>query len=212
MAGILTILFGSKQKDIGGVDIDGFVQEEHTLSCDVTKNPVEDGADVTDHVQLESAKLTIDGIVTDSPIRLGVISNFVNAGRAITNLFSTTKRSIDAYNQLESLWKSREPFTVVTSLKRYENMVFEELSVPRNSLNSNSISFSASLMQIRIAKNDAFGGLLNVNGTVTNLAAPFRDRGSKLTALIPTSSPLASNSQVITDPINKGAAELFSKV
>lgn len=50
--------------------IDVSVREVHGLTAEATHNPVEEGADVTDHVRLMPRTLQIEGLVTNHPIAL----------------------------------------------------------------------------------------------------------------------------------------------
>lgn len=53
---------------IGTVVVDASVNEVHSLPATVTEHPVEQGADVTDHVRLQPLSLTIQGLITNNPI------------------------------------------------------------------------------------------------------------------------------------------------
>lgn len=60
----------SKHTVIGDVWIDVTLREAPDLSAEVTEHPVEQGADVTDHVRLKPLVLVIEGYVTNQPIEL----------------------------------------------------------------------------------------------------------------------------------------------
>ncbi len=209
MADVFSIIFGTGGGQIGTIQIDAVSEEEHSLRSEVTENPVEEGAQISDHVQLQALELRIDGVVSDSPLRFGAISSVLNAGQTISQLFGTTKASIDAYNEMVRLWKSRQPFNVLTSLRRYENMVFQEVSIPRRAATGNAIHFSATLREIRIAKTSATLNLSQLSDDSKNIAAKLLDLGARLTEVIPISSPLSAASSAITDPISKGASGIF---
>ena len=56
----------------------------------------------------------------------------------------------DVFDYLEELWKTREPFSIVTALRRYDNMIISSLSVPRSKSVGSSLQFSINCEEIRI--------------------------------------------------------------
>ena len=57
-----------------------------------------------------------------------------------------------AFEYLQELRDLRIPFTVVTSLKKYESMVLTNISVPQTAKDGKSLRFSATLEQIEIVQ------------------------------------------------------------
>lgn len=55
---------------IASIWIDVSVREQHNSSAEVTKFPVEEGADITDHVRLSPNQVVIEGVVTNQPLEL----------------------------------------------------------------------------------------------------------------------------------------------
>src|SRR5574342_5520 len=99
--------------------IDVTVAEEHELPAEVTAHPVEDGADITDHVRLTPISVTLEGIVSDTPI-----------GRLAEQRAPDGRPSDDAYAFLKLVRSRREPVTIETSLETFTNMILQHLSVP----------------------------------------------------------------------------------
>jgi len=219
---VLGILFGQKRTIIGGKDdgvggvlsrlsadlpkflntttgivVDATISEEHTSSCDLTENPVEDGAKVTDHVQLKPSELTIEGVISDSPLGYAIIGNIQNLVRSVATLFGRSSRSTDAFNNLRKLQESRKPFTVITGLKRYTNMIMTDLSVPRTATTGGAIHFRAVMKEIRIVKSKSAGGG-SLSSSVSDLGSPTKDLGSKVTDAVPVSSPLSATSNSVS--------------
>lgn len=203
LQGILSQTIGG----VAGIVVDATVSETHLSSCDLTENPVEDGAKITDHVQLKPSELTIEGVISDSPLGYAVVGNIQNLVRSTKSLFGGSSRSIDAYNDLLLLQKSRQPFTVITGLKRYENMIMTELSVPRTAQTGNAIHFRASMKEIRIVKSKTTG-LSSVASSVKSLAQKAKDLGQKVTDAVPAASQLNPSSTSVSAQ-NQGS--LFSK-
>lgn len=50
------------------LELDVDTQESHELVSDITEHPVEEGADVTDHVRPRLRRVTIEGFVSDTPL------------------------------------------------------------------------------------------------------------------------------------------------
>lgn len=58
----------------------------------------------------------------------------------------------DNFKYLEELWFNREPFTVVTVLDIYRDMIIEDLDVPRSANIGESLRFRMSLKQVKIVE------------------------------------------------------------
>ena len=121
---LLSFLFGAKKIKIGSVTIDASIKEDHESNCELTENPIESGADVIDHVSMLPKKLSIEGVVSDSPVSYFEIDPSTGKISTNFNFFGTSSRSKDAYDTLIKLQESRTPFKVVTGLKVYDNMCF----------------------------------------------------------------------------------------
>lgn len=55
---------------IADIWIDVSVREQHNLTAEKTRFPIEDGSDITDHVRIMPQQLVIEGVVTNQPIEL----------------------------------------------------------------------------------------------------------------------------------------------
>lgn len=122
-------LFIRTQRFIGGVQLDTVTIEDHDNSVLITKNPVEDGVDITDHAIIQPKLLFIQGAVTDTPLGAAAFGQLVDS---VTSLFGTTTptngtRSQNAYNLMLALMEAREPFEVSTKLRTYNNMLMTSL-------------------------------------------------------------------------------------
>jgi hypothetical protein len=63
----------------GAIVLDALIKEDYSADAEPTTHPVEDGADITDHVILRPRTLSIEGIVTETPLG-GFVDSLVNAG------------------------------------------------------------------------------------------------------------------------------------
>lgn len=168
----------------GNIELDAALDENHEWSAEATSNPVEEGAPVTDHVIEQSDKLKIRGFVTDSPLNLSQsVSGLVNSG-------SVGNRTQAVFDLLYELIKIREPMTVYTKHRIYDNMVLTNVTIPRSAGVGEAIEFNAEFIHIRKVatqmvdvpdginpKKDAKAG--GANGSTAKKAEPTKDAGKK---------------------------------
>jgi hypothetical protein len=119
----------------GAVELDASLTENHTSRNEVTRFPVEKGVDTTDHVRRQPDSVTIRGVVSDHPITFG-------GGGA-------NSRSAEAYQDVLTMLNEAQLINVVTTLREYDNMVIESLSVPRNPRRGNTVEFNLTLTEIK---------------------------------------------------------------
>ena len=114
----------------GGIVLDCTTIEDHSYGAEVEENPIEDGEPVADHVNLKPVILKIEGLVSDSPLGFALIGSALNVVNKFSTLFGTQSRAKDAFDAIVTLRNNRIPFTVITNLKRYENMIVSNASFP----------------------------------------------------------------------------------
>lgn len=149
---------------VGAVQIDVAINQVHTFPSRITENPVEDGTLFSDHVILLPAVVEIEGRISDSSVSL------------ISTIRGKDKAE-DGYRELVRLQRDREPFSVVTGLEIYDNMLLEELSVPRNGRDGKSIRFVALLREVQIVGRDVPTNRDLVAEDVRHTALPSVDMG-----------------------------------
>lgn len=108
---------------IGPVPIEVVVTEKHNSTIAITELPVENGARITDHAFLVPKKLTLD---------------------------CATSNAAASYNALVLFQESRVPFTIVTGLFIYENMLVKSIDAERDREFSQVLRFTAELQEIII--------------------------------------------------------------
>lgn len=131
--GTLRRLFGPQFNSISTLQVDVTLSESHELPSTVTEKPVEDGSNINDNVILNNTKVSISGVLTDD--RLGT-------------------SQAEKWRALQDIRRSREPFTVVTSLGAYENMIFTSISASRDVSSVGAVFFNADLTQVRIISSE----------------------------------------------------------
>lgn len=153
---------------INGFEIDAALTENHSYSSDVTEHPVEKGADITDHVRAKPPTITIEGIVSDTPV-----------GDLATRRSTTTLPSDDAIQLLRKIHTARAPISIETSKGVYKNVVMEMLAIPVDAETGAALRFRATFRQIEIVE---------VVRKVVKVAVPRSNKKQKLGAKAAKSS------------------------
>lgn len=132
---------------INGYPIDLALTEDHSFESAVTEYPVESGADISDNIRNKPLEITLEGIVSDTPI--GAIA--LDATRRVES--GQASPSLDAYTRLLAIREAREPVTVETSLGKFEHMALTHLGVPRDRATGKALKFTVTFRQVRIVQN-----------------------------------------------------------
>lgn len=74
---------GTANATTGTILIDALDEENFTAGAETTTNPVEDGADITDHIILKPTTLSIKGVVTATPF--GLASSIAGATSSVAS-------------------------------------------------------------------------------------------------------------------------------
>lgn len=132
---------------IGGVVVDAAISESHRLASELSDYPSESGSQLTDNIRVMPFGLSITGVVSDSPIGAMVSQRAKEVAGDLT---------VSQYNyaKLEKLFADRQPITVTTSLRKYENMVLTSLDITRDAASGYALSFSCELRQIILVTNE----------------------------------------------------------
>ncbi|OQY32024.1 MAG: hypothetical protein B6241_12420 [Spirochaetaceae bacterium 4572_59] len=123
---------------IGDLNLDLILSEEEQLNGRATSNPVEEGYDVSDSIEVDPLTLKISGFITNSPVK-DVDGNLAT-------------RYQDSIQTLKEIRLQALPITIVATQNVYENMAIEQLTIPRNAQLGESVEFSLTLKQIEIIR------------------------------------------------------------
>lgn len=129
---------------IDGFTIDVAKVEQHSFENEVTSFPVEKGADVTDHVRARPISVSIDGVVSNTPI----------GSRSEEGEGDGKLPVDDALAHLRSLRERREPVTIETNLGRYEDMILQSLYTPQDATTGLALRFSAVFVQLALVSTE----------------------------------------------------------
>lgn len=138
---------------IDGYPIDVTTSEDHTFDAVVTDYPVEKGSDKSDHIQNKQPVVTMEGVVTDTPLAAMILERLA-AGDKVPGAQRGTLPSVDALAKLLEVREARQPVTITTSLKTFENMALTQLQLPRMSGEGRALRFSATFRQMDIVENE----------------------------------------------------------
>jgi len=84
------------------LEFDATVRELHTSQLTVTEHPVEKGANVSDHVRKELARLTVEVLVTNHPLTAAITSGMGGVTGSVRNL-DLPLRALEETRQQRSL-------------------------------------------------------------------------------------------------------------
>ena len=201
-------MFGNQY---GNIELDAMLDESHEWSADVTSNPVEDGAPVTDHVIEQADKLTIRGVVTDAPLNASSsILGFIGGG-------SADNKTQTVFDLLDTLIKKREVLTVYTKHKTYDDMVLTNVTIPRSASVGEAVEFRAEFIHIRkvatqtvdvpdgvSASPDAKAG--GATGAVSKKASATKASGKKQAQTIQSpTQPATQANKPVAEKVNRSA-------
>lgn len=148
---------------VGHITVDAVLNETHLYDSNISENPVEDGSVYSDNVVLLPVVLEMECRVTDatsSPARL----NFPG-------------RSNEAFAELVTLQKKREPMTIVTGLNVYQNMLIKSVGFPRSSQDGHSVRFSLVAKELLIVGEDSATNRDLIAEEVQHTALPITNNG-----------------------------------
>lgn len=133
---------------IDGYPIDLAITETLNLESTVTKYPIERGAKIADHVQNEPPTITLEGIVSDTPI--GVIATDPTR-QVVTGGALPSK---DALTRLLAIRDAKEPVVIECNLGRFEQMIMTSLEVPKSKEVGKALQFTVTFEQITLTTNN----------------------------------------------------------
>lgn len=144
------------------------VSEEHGFPSEVTSHPVEQGPDISDHIRNLPEEITLESIVSDTPIGEVAADPSRQAAGPDAPL-----PSADALQKLREIRAARRPVTVETSLGTFENMALENLTVPRDAQKTGGLFFTATFRRMNLVTNKR---------TRRRVATPLAGAGGKAAA------------------------------
>jgi len=189
---VLTLLYQPFNAIIDALVLDASVREEHLAEVEVTDHPVEQGAAVSDHARPKPEEITIEGVVSNTPLnhfqtlRAESRDGYTwQTSAAVNSVRGMPGAAESAYQQLRDLRDKPRLITVVTALRTYDDMVMTSLKVPRDGQTGDVFKFEAKFKHVRVV---TVGVTVVAVKTSVNKAKPPKNTGSKTTIAQPTST------------------------
>jgi hypothetical protein len=122
--------------------IDVILNETHEFENEVTEYPVESGSNITDNVRPKPIVVTMECLVSNSPI--GFLKDLRDA---------VSEPADDCYEHLQKIRDRRDYVTIRTSLRTFTSMVLKNLSIPRAQGRGDELRFTATFQQVQTVSN-----------------------------------------------------------
>lgn len=145
---------------IGNINVDCFVSEGYGYTSETTSYPVEEGPDINDHTRAMPITLSIVAGVADVPLdsELASIRETETGGDFTVTEF--------VFNQIEDIYRARQPVTVVTSRRVYTNMAMTSCNITQDETTGRFLGFTCEFTQINIVTNKR-GQVVEISGART---------------------------------------------
>jgi hypothetical protein len=167
-----------------GLELDATILESPQFTATATRSDVETGVDITDHVELDPQQLSIQGIVSNTPVSF------------LGGLIISGDPAQDALNFLLDLYRNREPFDFVGGLQVYSNMVITSFNPSRTPQTGKALQFTMTMQQIRIVDSEVVEAV-NFDEDVEHSAGDSQSLGTQSTEAATAKSVQQSESVLL---------------
>lgn len=150
---LFSLIFGKKRRvriggdattyeflPTGGVEFDAVLSESHGGTNEITKHPVETGADITDHIRRQPETLALTGVISNTPLVF------------LASLTEKPDRAERGYQALKKIKDDGTLVRVLTTLREYDNMVIQSMTVNRDVQTGNIVKADLQLVEIFTAE------------------------------------------------------------
>ncbi len=139
------------RSSLGTIEIQATLEEIHNSTVQITEHPVELGAEITDHAFKKPAEVILRCAWSNSSPEalLGTVQ------RLFSGELSGSDYVSDVYSQLRELQDKRKPFDIVTTTRRYQNMLITALQVTRDQKTGNALVCTATCREVIIVQTKA---------------------------------------------------------
>jgi len=121
--------------------LDATLSESESVSVDWTEHPIESGATITDHAVVQPPELSLEGVLTRSPLWMTPEADNLDPSHLDTQL-----------DALRGMLADREPILIVTGLKAHEGYRLTSLTVSRSPEDGQSVKVSMTLKPVQIVE------------------------------------------------------------
>ena len=121
------MIFVRSRTSIGDVQLDATLRVKHQVVAQVSTSPLEDGAEITDHVRILPQNMEMVGIIT--PTENTLLAQLGPTGGPAAALgISGGERDVEAWNDLRALILARKRLEIVTRYQTYFVLPLELLA------------------------------------------------------------------------------------
>ena len=141
------------------------VTELHRSGNTITRHPVEQGADITDHVTLEPDGLQVEAYWTNTPLML------------LASLRNQRDRAEREYERLMDLHQKAYLATIISTLREYDQMMLTKLEAPRDSSTGDGVMVRMDFERVTFAESQ----LVDAPEPTVARANPVKKEGRQAT-------------------------------
>lgn len=143
---------------------DAVTSETHDTGSTITESPVEAGAPISDHKRPLQRRLSIEAVVTNTPIgrvpdsgdgsgEIAFSEQKSEGAGAVVRVYTTSfDRMTSVLSVLDRLATEAIAVTITTRVRTYEALQIRSVSAPRKSDDGDSITFQIEAVEIRIVE------------------------------------------------------------
>lgn len=158
--------------NIGGYVFDAFLRMDHQSRLEITKHPVQIGANITDHSYSQPKIIEFEIGMTD----------VAKASKYNKQFDSGNSRSVTAYKILKQMQEQRIPLQVTTRLGIFNNMLIKEVRSPDDYLTKHGLRATVIMEEVPMAsvgtyKMSADGNKTGATNRGTVTSVPFNGFG-----------------------------------
>lgn len=134
---------------------DALVSEAPQYMGQLTESVVENGAVISDHFTQHPTRLTVEGVISDTPLSTSPFATAAIAAGALgqaNSQFSKAYQSFSAraFSYLEGLFISKGLFDFVGGFKTYQSMMITEWRPTRTSETGGALEFTMVMEQVTV--------------------------------------------------------------
>lgn len=128
------------------IEVSAYIKQQHNKSSNITREKVEKGVDITDHIETLSENVTLAGIVSNYDPSL---KKLLEASKTVVKDDKTVDKANDAYTAFYDIWFYKMRVTVSTNYQTYEDMVIQNFNVDEDEDTGEILSFSVTFTNLR---------------------------------------------------------------
>lgn len=141
------------------LEFDAVLSETHETRAEVTEHTVEEGSPISDHKRAKPALITIEGLVTNTPLDVPPSSGFAETtvtvsvskdGAQVRTFSGEFDRVRDVWATLDRLALEDIPVGLSTRSKDYEGLQVLSVTLPRDNADDAG-TFTIELGSVRVA-------------------------------------------------------------